>query len=800
MDTFIQIGMVTLYPMILTMIFAVLEKKEPVTKEVPYMTRQIIYGVCFGILAIIGTERGIPVNGAQINARDAAVITAGLIFGAPAGIIAGLMGGIERYIAVAWGVGTYTQIACTVSTIAAGFYAAILRKFMFDNRKPSWSLAFAIGLVIEIFHMTMVFVTHLEDTTHAAQIVKICSLYMVPANAIGTMLPTLVDHLITDEKNKKVELKTISQSIQSWLLAAVSILFLLTSLFIYGLQTSIAERQARDYLSLAIQDVVMDVEEVSNKNLIQNCLKVKPLIGTKPLEKIAEELGIAEINLVNSKGVVYETTNPKYVDFDFNDGDRAAEFLCLLNGDLEYVQDYGQMADNESIYRKYVGVTYKGGFIQVAYDNYHFQSEISSQVKTAAVNRHVGNTGYIIIADDNRWIVSSPDEVEINRLDDFKFNKNLESGSFFKTKIAGEDSLCHYINVEGYYVISVMPMDEVYDLRDTALYANTFMEILIFALFFAMVYLLVKRLIVDKIKDVNKSLAKITQGDLDEEVNVRTNLEFDSLSNDINSTVTTLKGYIAQVSEKIKAELEYAKNIQNSALPHVFPKDERFEMFALMRPAKEVGGDFYDFARIGHDTFNFLVADVSGKGIPGAMFMMRAKSVLSSFTEMHLDVNDIFTQGNERLCEGNDAGMFVTSWEAAIDLTSGHIEYANAGHNPPVIRRKDGTCEFIKGKAGFVLAGMEGIQYKAQQVDLEPGDILFLYTDGVVEATNADKVLYGDDRLLNTMKNAEFNTMEELCEYIINDVDKFVGEAEQFDDITMLAFKYLGNVENNEHN
>ena len=792
MEAYCQIGIQALIPAVLTFVFFFLEKHTIVKEQLPYPVRQGVYGVAFGLVGIYCTENGIDYNGAVINARDAAIVTAGLLFGAPAGIISGIIAGYERWMAVAWGVGTYTRVACTVSTIVAGFYSGLLRKYLFDDEKPNWGLAFAIGLVIEVFHMIMVFVTNMDDTARAAEVVKTCSVIMVPANALGVMVSAMFDTFATTGKLfQKRTLSSIAEKIQKWLLAAVVFIFLVTSIFIYNLQTSIAEKQAQNYLSLAISDVASDIETKSNSNLLNNCYKIRNLLNDTNINEIANTFDVAEINVVDKNGIIVDCNNSEYLGFDMNSGEQSREFLCLLEDTVEYVQEYGPISYDKNTYRKYAGIKTNDGFIQVSYDAGRFQTELASEIKTIALNRHVGNTGYVIIADKDRWIVSQPDNVKINKLDDFGFNKkNVDS--FFKAKVNEEACLCYCQSVEGYYIISIMPEKEAYSLRDTAIYANTFIEILAFAALFGMIYQLVRNVIVKKVGKINKSLGKITDGNLDEVINVRNTVEFDSLSNDINSTVDTLKNYIAEASARIDAELEYAKNIQNSALPHYFPNNEHFEIYALMDAAKEVGGDFYDFSRLDKDTFNFLVADVSGKGIPGAMFMMRAKSVLSAFTEMREEVNDIFTKGNEKLCEGNDAGMFVTSWEASLDIPTGHIKYANAGHNPPVVRRADGTVEFIKGRPGFVLAGMEGIQYKVQELDLKPGDIIFLYTDGVVEATNLNKELYGDDRLIEAMKRLEFETMEELCNKLLGEVNRFVGDAEQFDDITMLAVKYLG--------
>jgi sigma-B regulation protein RsbU (phosphoserine phosphatase) len=207
-----------------------------------------------------------------------------------------------------------------------------------------------------------------------------------------------------------------------------------------------------------------------------------------------------------------------------------------------------------------------------------------------------------------------------------------------------------------------------------------------------------------------------------------------------------------------------------------------------MTPAKEVGGDFYDFYFVGDNTLAFLIADVSGKGIPAAMFMMTAKTLIKNLAETSISVEEVFTRANDELCKMNDAGMFVTAWMGEIDLTTGVMSFVNAGHNPALVKRGNGDFEYLKVKPGLVLAAMEGIKYHKNEIQLEPGDKVFLYTDGVTEATDANVELFGDDRLLAKINSVKDKDCTSICNDIKKGVDEFVGEAEQFDDITMLAF------------
>jgi sigma-B regulation protein RsbU (phosphoserine phosphatase) len=172
------------------------------------------------------------------------------------------------------------------------------------------------------------------------------------------------------------------------------------------------------------------------------------------------------------------------------------------------------------------------------------------------------------------------------------------------------------------------------------------------------------------------------------------------------------------------------------------------------------------------------------------MFMMTAKTIIKDLAESGMAVNDIFTKANEKLCENNESGMFVTAWMGILDLTTGNVQFANAGHNPPLLKRADGSFEYLKTRAGFVLAGMEGVCYRTNEITLNEGDRLFLYTDGVPEATNAENKLYGEDRLLSFMNQNASMEATELLPSLKTNIDEFVGEAPQFDDITMLMFDY----------
>lgn len=250
---------------------------------------------------------------------------------------------------------------------------------------------------------------------------------------------------------------------------------------------------------------------------------------------------------------------------------------------------------------------------------------------------------------------------------------------------------------------------------------------------------------------------------------------------------------ITSEKERIGAELNVATQIQANMLPSIFPafpERKEFDIFATMNPAKEVGGDFYDFFMIDDRHIAIVMADVSGKGVPAALFMVIGKTLIKDHTQPNCDLGQVFTKVNNLLCESNSENLFITAFEGVLDLVTGDFYFVNAGHEVPYICKKGDVFKPYKVKPGFVLAGMEGIRYKADKIKLQEGDKIFLYTDGVTEATDAHNQLYSNERLQSILAKNSLAQPEVLLHTVKNDIDRFVKEASQFDDITMLCLEY----------
>lgn len=516
-----------------------------------------------------------------------------------------------------------------------------------------------------------------------------------------------------------------------------------------------------------------------------------------------------EIDIVNPEGIITLSGIPDRIGINIRDDERYKGFLPLLDKEVDrYVQelDSFDLSDKES--KLYAGASFpdNSGFVILGMMKEECITIIDYNGDSAAINRRIGEDGYFIICDESFRITNS--------YRDYYCNKPLEeSGIQIDPEVdpSGLDMKCDVFGVPSYvciekgnpfYVIGVYPISEGRESFRRLANATLLILTLVFSILSVAFYLLMQRIVVADVVKVNDALGKITEGNLDVKVDVRDTREFDSLSSDINMTVDRLKGYIAQAEARIDEELSIAKGIQTSAIPNTFPPfpdHHEFELFARMEAAKVVGGDFYDYHMINDDTLGFIIADVSGKSIPGAMFMMRSKTVIKDLAESGLPAGEVFTVANRELCKGNEAEMFLTAWMGYLDLESGLVKIANAGHNPPVLIR-DGAAEFVRLKSGVIMAEFEDMEYIEQTLMLQKGDILFLYTDGVTEAMNADGKLYGENRLLKILSfgsrypepSSDNGIAESVCSLVKEDVDRYVNGAEQSDDITMLCIRYLG--------
>ena len=598
--------------------------------------------------------------------------------------------------------------------------------------------------------------------------------------------------------------RTISSIFHLWLSVIFVTAFVASLFFSWVYQTEKVRNSAASLLRINIQDARQDIIDSSDQNLLDVTRKIANVLDQREeeassayLEQLLNEFDVAEINVIGPDGIIAVSSFPPFANFDMRSGSQSSEFLVLLDGSVtSFVQSYQPMTRDPSLYRKYAGVVLKrGGFVEVGYDAVHFQQDIARHISSVSRNWHVGENGCIIVADVNWNILSDRNKNEGQNLISTGLwidRETMQPETVNIATIYGEESYFMYTFSEGYYIISVIPRSELVAARNTSVAMSAAMDIVVFVELYILIVILGRILVVNSINRVNGSLSKITGGDLDVLVDVRNTAEFSTLSDEINMTVTTLKEYIAEASARIDQELEFARVIQLSAMPRVFPKRAEFEIHASIAPAKAVGGGFYDVFLVYEDHLALVIADVSGKGIPGAMFMMTTKTLIKNQAKLGKSPEEVLGYVNNQLCDENEGELFVTVWLAVIEISTGKGLAVNAGHEHPAIRRAGGEYELVKYRHAPAVALEEDIRFREHEFELFPGDSLFVYTDGVPEAHNTENKLFGTDRMISAL-NSDLNASpKKLLETVWAEVDVFQGAAPQFDDITMIGFHYYG--------
>lgn len=429
----------------------------------------------------------------------------------------------------------------------------------------------------------------------------------------------------------------------------------------------------------------------------------------------------------------------------------------------------------------------------------------------------VSNSGYAMVISAKNVPVAYPKSIakgKRNReitVKEFRGNnavdfdrRSRDSSGIFKGSIAnGEESAIYYTTIRSnnWTFMIVWPIQKFLEdqrashklLIALALGGYGIMLVIILAISFR-----VSR----PLKELAMAARKLGRGNFNVTIpQITGHDEISEFASAFSNMLTELKEHIERQKDmkRIEQELDLARNIQLSMLPgeerDENSDDDRHELAPFLLSAKEVGGDFYDFFKIDNDHLCIVIGDVSGKGVPASLFMMVARIILHTMAKNLRSIVEAFNKTNYALAKRNRQNMFVTIWAGIIDLRTGHIDFASAGHNPPVVRHSDGSVEFIKSKTGLVMAAMEETIYKPQSYDLKQGDMLFLYTDGVTEATDSNDKHFGDDRLLEVIRQGGELSPGDTCTLVKKEIDNFVKEAPQFDDITMLSVKFNGSDE-----
>ena len=533
---------------------------------------------------------------------------------------------------------------------------------------------------------------------------------------------------------------------------SIALAFLLTLGLTWAVFNHRSEREAFELIDRIFADVRSGVREVVDAKLIHQAMVVRdrlpelealpewkdPVAAIPVLRKLAGELNVDEVCVVDANGILTHSARREDIGLDFHKlGGQAEEFLSLLTERTELAQPLVRNSLNGQR-RKYVGVWLpRGGFVQVGCLE-HTLLRISQSVVTGLTHHlHVGGEGRVVITTQHGRVIS-------DALD------GCREGAQFKEP--SRDCYWERREVEGFPTYVVIPKHAAVVRRNVLVGFFSALNGLALALVALFIAVIISRFVRQQMQAQQEKERRQQEKDL-----------------------------------------EMAKTIQLSALPNVFPpfpEEQSFDIYAQMATAKEVGGDFYDFYFTGPRHVYFLVADVSGKGIPAALFMMRAKTLLKSAAQTGRPVAEVVNDANNALCEGNEANMFVTAWVGDLDLDTGLVTYVNAGHNPPLVRSREGA-EYVRDRPGLVLGAMPGVKYRAQEIQLDPGDSLYLYTDGVTEQHDAEKTLFGEARLQAVVADASLS-QRALLERVQQAVSAHGADVEQADDCTQLEIRYRG--------
>ena len=554
------------------------------------------------------------------------------------------------------------------------------------------------------------------------------------------------------------------------MLAGVGIFYLLALAGTFAVVWQNAAHKTEAMLDYAASDLRDKADEVVDAVLanvgvavVDHLGSARPMAGDD-VRRLAKDYNVDEISVVNRKGIIIASNDPTAEGLDMSRfGATTAGFMVLTNGVTHvYSQKFRRSESNHSVVRKYLGIPfpYGDGYVQVGYDERRLAKLFRQTFGGMLSKWRIGETGFYLCADKAYSLVAVPvpghPEAFDRNLMDIGMNifdiPKAENETFVQT-IFGKRCYCRHFIYARHRMYSVVPADEFYGpaLR-TAMVAAAVLLIV----FFVFGYVIGRM---------------VSQG----------------------RRIAELRTLEDECREK---DLAMAKSIQTNALPSHFPPypklTDKIDIFARMITAKEVGGDFYDFYFAGSKKLALVIADVSGKGIPAALFMMRAKATIQSHLKSGLGVVEAVETANHRLANDNDANMFVTAWIGVIDLETGEMEYVNAGHNAPLVKRTDGSVEYLRPLSGPPLAVMDDVSYRRQTLSLKPGDGILLYTDGVTEATNRAEALYGEDRLRLTMRGLlGAHDAGTLIDGVLRDVNAFADGAEQADDITLLGFKLV---------
>ncbi len=582
--------------------------------------------------------------------------------------------------------------------------------------------------------------------------------------------------------------------------------FLLTAGLVYFQFTARLEDRAEQMIKTRLSDMLdfmMHVEQtvgflnrvnttstMDRANALAEIIMLNPDILHKQeeLQGICNRLGAEQVAVTDGNGIIEAAVPASLVGRNLADGENMIPIITLSDHGNEVLTEVSGIS-RESMQFANVKRQDHPGRVRLGFRaRLEQRARADASLNNTPVKLRLGREGFIVVF--RRGVCLNRERSAVPETELLA----LEPGRISMTQADGVNYYAYALDANGYRLVGVLPAREVYGAGWRTVKVMVSSNLVLFVLIFGVVSWLLQRIVLRGISRVNESLMEITEGDLECKVDVTTCPEFVRLSNGINFMVDSLRSVGEERQFHVKRDLELARTIQNTVLPNkfpAFPNVEQFDLYATCIQANDVGGDFYDFSMPDDNHIHFLVADVDASGIAAALFMMRAMTIIRTLTRSGGSPESIVTEANTELCQGNQTGIHMTLFYGSLDITTGRLEFVNAGHLHSLRQMKGGEYSVLTTSADYVLGDKPDMPFHTQTRQLVPGDRLFLYTEGVLGATNAHNIPFSEARLKDVLcKDAP--TVTDALQMVRSSLRQYLDGCRMDRDVTMLALEYLG--------
>lgn len=531
---------------------------------------------------------------------------------------------------------------------------------------------------------------------------------------------------------------------------------------------------------------VNDASTTDRAQGLAEILQLNPSVlhDQEALQGICNRLGAEQLAITDEHGIVEAAVPNSLVGQNLQEEDNSIPIITLSEKGKEVVTT-GDVGASHSMQFANVRRQDRPGRVRIGFRT---RLEQQATADNTPVKMVLGSKGTIVVF--RRGVLLTRERTAFSETDLLA----LKPGQVEEKEADGESYYVYAVDRGGYRLVGVLPAREIYGASLHTVQVMMASNLVLFLMMFGVVSWLLQRVVIQGISQVNEALLEITEGDLERKVEVDTSPEFVRLSNGINFMVDSLRSVGEERQSHVQRDLELARTIQSTALPNKFPpfpNVQQFDLVATCMQANEVGGDFYDFAMPDEKHLHFLVADVDASGIAAALFMMRAMSIIRTLTRAGGSLEYIVSEANRELCQGNQTGIHMSLLYASLDISTGRMEYVNAGHMHSLHSNRNGEYEPLTTRADYVLGNRSDMPFHTEEIQLAPGDRIFLYTEGVLNATNTHNIPFSEVRLREVLRG-ELPTVSDVLQMVKSSLRQYLEGGRMGKDVTMLALEYRG--------